>query len=207
VIVYFIRHGDKIKGNFFNPSIGQNDQPLSNFGIQQANELTTFFEKINIQRVFISDYLRTFQTIANICKLKNIVPIKSPLLNEINAGSFGRTKGEDQNKYFPEIVQLLKERTTDFKYPDGESGADVINRIKQFFTILEMEDKNTIVVSHEGWIKCLLCYLLNIMPEKRFHFYINTCSITEIEKTDSTSIWQIKRVNQINYVLTDDIAY
>ena len=207
MVVYCIRHGDKEKGDYYNDSIGQNDQPLSSFGIQQSHQLVHYFESIDIKRIFVSSYKRTFQTIEKVCLAKDIKPISNPLINEIDCGSYSKLNSEMQNKKYPDIVKLLKERNKDFKYPDGESGHDVIVRIKKFFEILGEQDTNAIVVTHEGWLKCLVCYLLNLDPGKRFQLYMNTCGITEIEKYEYSNFWQIKRINQILYEYRKEMDY
>jgi broad specificity phosphatase PhoE len=199
VVVYFIRHGDKEKGDFFSETIGQNDQPLSDFGLQQAKQIDEYFSPIDIDRIYISNYLRTYQTIESVCAKKSIQPIKTPLLNEIDCGSYSRLNPEDQQNKYPEIFNLLISRNTDFRYPDGESGFDVIERVKKFFYILIEQESNAIVVTHEAWLKCLVCYLLKLDAGDRFKFYMNTCGITEIEKLAYQEFWQIKRMNHILY--------
>jgi broad specificity phosphatase PhoE len=207
VVVYFVRHGDKAKGNYFNETIGQNDQPLSNFGLQQASQLNEYFDSIDINRIYISNYLRTYQTIESVCTRKNIQPIKTPLLNEIDCGSYSRLNPEEQKNKYPDVFELLISRNIDFKYPDGESGADVIERVKRFFDILVEQTSNAIVVTHEAWLKCLVCYLLKLDPGERFRLYMNTCGITEIEKQTYQNFWQIKRMNHILYSYNSNMEY
>jgi len=207
VVVYFVRHGDKAKGNYFNETIGQNDQPLSEFGLQQAQQLNEYFSHINIDRVYISSYLRTYQTIESVCTRKNIKPIKISLLNEIDCGSYSRLNPEEQKVKYPEIFELLISRNIDFKYPDGESGADVIERVKKFFNILIEQESNAIVVTHEAWLKCLVCYLLKLDAGERFKLYMNTCGITEIEKVTYQNFWQIKSMNHILYTYNKNLDY
>jgi broad specificity phosphatase PhoE len=199
VIIYIIRHGEKKDGDYFNRKIGQNDQPINENGIKQSKQLVEYFKDKNIERVYISEYLRTEQTIQYVCEDKKIKTKKSSLLNEINGGQYFRITEEEQKQNYPLIYNKLLERKNDFKYPEGESGKDVLERIKRIFKVLEYDKKDAILVSHEGWIKIAICYLLGLEAGKRFQFFVNTGSITEIEYFKEQKYWQIKRFNQILY--------
>jgi broad specificity phosphatase PhoE len=199
VTVYIVRHGDKEEGDYFNRIIGQNDQPISEFGLQQSRQLVNYFKDKSIERIYVSEYLRTVQTIQFVCDDKGIKTKKSLLLNEINGGEYFRITEDEQKAKYPLIWNMLKERKTDFRYPNGESGKDVLERIKRIFTVLEYDKKDSILVTHEGWIKLMVCYLLGLDAGKRFQLFVDTCGITEIEYYEEQEYWQIKRFNQILY--------
>ena len=104
---------------------------------------------------------------------------------------------ETKKKEYFQKWDRYQERRQDFKYPKGESGKRTIKRVIAFFKILKEHKRNAIVVTHEGWIKLALCYILNISTGKRFYFKIDTCGITKIEYEESIDKWKINCINQI----------
>ena len=60
---YFVRHADKEDGNFLNPRLSQQDQPISKHGRTQAERLCQYFERKAITASYVSEYVRTQQTI------------------------------------------------------------------------------------------------------------------------------------------------
>ena len=47
---YIIRHGDKERGDFFNPRLRHQDQPISELGHQEAQALVPFFDRPPLKR-------------------------------------------------------------------------------------------------------------------------------------------------------------
>ena len=60
---YIIRHGDKEKGDFHNPVLKHQDQPISARGREQAEHLVPYFTDKLISNIFVSEYIRTKETI------------------------------------------------------------------------------------------------------------------------------------------------
>lgn len=194
---YIIRHGDKEKGDFFNPTLRHQDQPISEKGQIEAKNLVSFFTGRTISAIYISEYQRTGQTIAPTADFLNLIPNVDSRLNEFAAGAIeGLTDEEVQQKY-PEIWQAYMERNRDFQFPEGESGEQVTERIKSFFEEKQAEDKDIILVAHYGWIRLLLCYLLGIPVYRRWEFQVDTCGIMEIEFQPEYGNWKIIRFNHI----------
>lgn len=194
--MYIVRHGDKETGDFFNPRLGQDDQPLSAYGQSQAEALRRHFEDRAIERVYVSEYVRTHQTIGPFCELRGIEPIELGLLNEIDGGEYFRVGEAEQRRRYPRAWDRLRERRRDFRYPGGESGRDVLNRARRFFALAEREGVDSIAVSHEGWIKTALCFVLGLDPGRRFRFQVDTCGIAELEYFEAGRYWRVLRFNQ-----------
>ena len=83
---YILRHGDKEEGEFRNPDLPLNDQPISQFGQEQARKLLDFFAEKEIAHIYVSKYQRTGQTIAPVAEHFELLPIVDERLNEINIG-------------------------------------------------------------------------------------------------------------------------
>lgn len=84
--VYIVRHGDKEKDNYYNSDLRHQDPPLSEEGKQKAKKLLDYFKDKNINRIIISEYLRTEQTAQYVAESKGLSLIKDRRLNEIDNG-------------------------------------------------------------------------------------------------------------------------
>ncbi|RIP34761.1 histidine phosphatase family protein [Staphylococcus gallinarum] len=167
--IYLIRHGesqsnyDKNNGNHY--FCGQLDVPLTEKGKQSAIELQHYFADKVIDRVYLSDLMRTRQTAQAIFSSEKLYKIESPLLRERSLGEF---EGEmvDKITQSTEFAQYFKDE--DYKYfrhsftqkaPEGESYADVLYRIEQFFNKeIQDNDGSIAIVAHQVVIRCILVY-------------------------------------------------
>ena len=57
--IYIVRHADKEVGDFFNPVLNHQDQPISKKGIRESKELVSYFSGKEISDIYISSYIRT----------------------------------------------------------------------------------------------------------------------------------------------------
>lgn len=195
---YLIRHGDKEKGDFFNPTLRHQDQPLSRKGQEQAEKLVAYFADKEISRIYVSAYVRTAQTAAPLARHLNLQPIIDERLNEIDNGLFDNASEEEIKKKFPAELQTLREGRVDFRFPEGETGEEARERLISFLNekLKIHGDENTILVSHEGLIRILMCHITNNPVYHRRHFYVDTCGITEIKYQPGYGIWKLMRFNQ-----------
>lgn len=67
---YLIRHAEKDRSN---PD--EEDPSLNIEGLKRAQRWATYFDTIHIDQVYVTDYLRTQQTVANIAQEKMVTPI------------------------------------------------------------------------------------------------------------------------------------
>jgi len=193
--VYIIRHGEKNIEDLENKRINNFDVRLSEEGYKQSMRLKDYFLNIDIQAIYISEYLRTKQTIELISKMKGIQPKVKKDLNEINTGKFVFLNDDEKKEYYPNEWNCLNVSMKDFSYPDGESGEDVSIRIKRVLNELIKKEENCILVTHEGWMKTAICTVLGIKSDYRFHFVIDTASIIELEYDQTVKYWRIIAIN------------
>jgi len=195
---YILRHGDKEKGEFRKPDLPLNDQPLSEFGQEQARKLVGFFKDREIAHIYVSAYQRTGQTIAYVAEDHGLKPVMDERLNEINIGAFENITLEELEEKFPEELKAFQERSRDFQFPGGESGEEGQKRVVQFLDEKrELHgDENVIAACHDGLLRALLCHVLGIPVHKRWGFSVETCGITELEFEADYGTWKLIRYNQ-----------
>jgi len=132
-VFYIIRHAQKEQGDFYNPRLRHQAEPVTQTGQEQAHKLWSYFCDKGISAIYVSGYQRTAQTIEeHVAKQSGITPIMDESLNEIDNGCVeGLTDEEIQQKY-PEVWRGFHERSTDFRFPQGETGEEARQRIAIF---------------------------------------------------------------------------
>lgn len=196
---YIIRHADKAKGDFYNSQLRHQDESLSQAGREQAQRLVAYFADKEITRIYVSAYQRTGQTIAPLAGHLKLLPIVDVRLNEIDNGLFdGLTESELEQKFSAEW-QAFRERKSDFRFPKGETGEEACRRVVAFLNEKRESHgaENTLIVSHDGLIRILMCHLTNNPVYHRWNFHVDFCGITELTYQPDYGTWKLIRFNQI----------
>jgi len=203
--VFFIRHGDKIKGDYYNDTYKIHDFPLSEIGKAESEELVTLFKNVKVDTIYVSQYQRTFETIKLVARDKNLVPIVDKRLNEIDGGDIYGLSEEEIKVRYPEFWVKYNKLSEDFIYPNGESGDDVLARIKDFLNEQKNSDGQSIAVTHEGLMRTMMCAIFDKPSYRRFNMKVDTCGIIEIEYDKKFEWWKLIRFNY-KYNLADPFA-
>ena len=156
--LYFSRHGQSL----FNVEdrVG-GDASLSPEGRVYADSLKKFVEK-KIQKsdnlkIWTSSLQRTKQTARPLERVTK----EWKSLDEINAGLCdGLTYNEISQKY-PEIASARQADKLRYRYPQGESYEDVIERLEPVIFELERSKKSVLVVAHQAILRALYAYFAN----------------------------------------------
>ncbi len=194
---YIIRHAYKEKGDFYNPDLRHQDELISEKGHVKAQKLFPYFSDKLIDKIYISEYTRTKQTINYVAEKKNISPIVDSRLNEIDNGIIEGLSEQMLQQRYPDVWNAFNDRDRDFQFPEGESGEDALNRIDSFFKEKQGSSEDIILVSHDGLIRLLLCYILGIAVYRRWDFRVDPCGIMEIEYQTKFEKWKLIRFNYI----------
>lgn len=195
---YIIRHAHKEKGNFYNPQLRHQDEPINQQGQAEARKLWSYLCDKNISAIYISGYQRTAQTIDYVAGQAGIMPIVDERLNEIDNGRFdGLSEAEIQQNY-PDILKAYRERSADFRFPDGETGEDVRHRMASFLEEKRQAhpEESIVIVTHEGLIRLTACHILGLPVFHRWNFHVDYCGIMEITYQPEYRAWKLLRFNQ-----------
>ena len=129
---YLVRHADKAKGDYFNPRLRHNDQPVSKFGRKQASKIEKYFHKLSIKSIYVSEYIRTEQTARPLGRKLKIDPIADYRLNEIDNGIIDKLSDDELREKYTEVWAAFQDRDSDFRWPEGETGLEAQERIVSF---------------------------------------------------------------------------
>lgn len=193
--VYIVRHGDKEKDNYYNSDLRHQDPPLSEEGRQKAKKLLDYFKGKHINRIIVSEYLRTEQTAQYVAESKGLAVIKDRRLNEIDNGVIESMTDEDIKKKYPEFWKDFFSYSKDVRFPEGETGEEVRARQKALLYELIKNNEDVLLVSHEGYIRLLVCNLLDVPVYKRNLFKVDMCGIMELKYDKKIESWVIVKFN------------
>ncbi len=193
-MIYFARHGHKAIGDYYNETLRIADDPLNEKGLEDAERIAAHFRDIPIAKIFASEYVRTQQTAAPAARMKRLPVTVDKRVNEINGGEFHRLSEEEARTAYPDFWREFVAHTHDLRFPGGESGADVIARQNLFLDDMRQEAEDVLVVSHDGFIRVLLCNILGLPVWMRYKFITTMGGITMVEYTGGE--WRIHRFNQ-----------
>ncbi len=159
--LYLVRHGESV----FNVEdrIG-GDADLSPRGRSFAKSLSAFMEtKVDVSEpltVWTSRLRRTIQTGAALPAEKRVLQA----LDEIDAGECdGLTYAEVRRRY-PEEFALRAKDKLNYRYPRGESYADLIQRLERVIIEIERHDAPILIIGHQGVLRALYAYMMDTPP-------------------------------------------
>ena len=175
-----LRHGQS-QWNLENRFTGWKDVPLTEKGINEANNAGHLLKKHNIKidKVFSSVLERANKTaeiamkaseIENLHKNGKLIYEKNQNLNERDYGDLvGLNKAETADKFGKQQVHIWR-RSYDTPPPNGESLKDVVNRVSPYFTETIqphiLNKKNVLIAAHGNSLRAIMIKVGMYKPEE-----------------------------------------
>ena len=175
-----LRHGQS-QWNLENRFTGWKDVPLTEKGINEANNAGHLLKKHNIKidKVFSSVLERANKTaeiaikasqIENLHKDGKLIYEKDQQLNERDYGDLvGLNKAETADKFGKEQVHIWR-RSYDTPPPNGESLKDVVDRVSPYFTEkiqpYILNEKNVLIAAHGNSLRAIMIKVGMYKPEE-----------------------------------------
>lgn len=201
--IYITRHG--LSEHNLSTEIYMGRSPESRLveqGREQASLLGARMAKeFQIDQIISSSLMRTMETSRLIAKelgLGNVT--EEPAFWELSKGSW---EGSMPRDLPDEWRNPLEADPFGFRYPEGESYADVVARIAPAFDrwSRKLAGKNLLFVLHGDVVRALLHHLLQFPPEKIGDFIITPCSLTEFYV--EAGRWTLVRYNDTGHLKAD----
>lgn len=189
--IYLIRHGKINVGNE-KRYIGITDIPLNEEGTLQVLKLKKFFEKIDIEKVYLSPLKRCVETANLILEGRNIKKTIVNELMEINMGEWeGKTFGFIKNS-LPDQFKSRGEDIGGFVPTGGESFKNLEKRaIPAFESIVNSTSGNVIIISHAGVNRIILKNILSISMQDIFKINQPYGCINELSFNNGEWNWKL----------------
>jgi len=175
-----LRHGQS-QWNLENRFTGWKDVPLTEKGINEANNAGHLLKKHNIKidKVFSSVLERANRTaeiaiksseIENLHKDGKLIYERDQKLNERDYGDLvGLNKTETADKFGKEQVHIWR-RSYDTPPPNGESLKDVVDRVSPYFTETIqphiLNKKNVLIAAHGNSLRAIMIKVGMYKPEE-----------------------------------------
>lgn len=194
--IYFARHGDKARGDYFNPLLRHQDEPLTEEGVRKAVALAEYFAGREIGAVYASQYLRAGQTARYVAERKGLEVVRDGRLNEIDNGILESMTDAEIEARFPAFWADFCAHASDVRFPEGETGEEVRARQADFLESVLKRGRDALAVCHEGYIRLLACHVLGMPVYRRHLFKVDMCGILEIEYDKDSGGWRLIRMNQ-----------
>jgi len=151
LILYLLRHGESVANVTHTFASKKLDLPLTDFGINQVEQIVEPMKKIGFSKIYANPLLRAQQTAEIIGKGCELKPIIIESLREIDVGELdGKCIEEiDRRKIYDEVISEWTNGQNDFGFNQGESLNMVGQRIKDFLKVLDnKKDEKVLVVGH-----------------------------------------------------------
>lgn len=168
--IYLLRHGaiqspESGKRHY----IGQKDLPLNDMGLAQARSWADYFAGEALDEICCSDLTRCLETAQLIGVRCSLVPRAMPALREIHLGAWEGERFDTIKALYPLSFEQRGDVIADHRPPGGESFRDLQHRVWPVFeTLARRHQRKTLIVTHAGVIRVLLCRLLGMPLENLF---------------------------------------
>lgn len=194
-----VRHGDT-KLNSGQRFWGKTDVELSANGISQAESLRDRLSTEKIDVVYASNLKRAQVTAEIIASTHQLDITTCAELGEINFGWIEGLTFEEISQRYPEVAELLGNRSTRPKFPGGESLDELNIRVNKFIRRLEKHapEETILIVSHSGTLRLLMCNLMGIELEHWRQFRLTLGSLSLLDTYPEGAILNL--LNDISHL-------
>ena len=192
--IYLIRHpqADIEAGICY----GQTDIELKQEDIEKAvTKINELVPHISGSKIYSSDLKRCKVIAQNLNNNGNI--IYSSKIREINFGKWEMKRWDEISK---QELNIWMEDFVNQNCYNGESYKGLYTRVVQFWEELINENHSqTLVITHGGVIRSILCYILNISLKNSFKLNIDLCSISKI-KIDRAAGLKKNQIETVEFI-------
>ncbi len=180
--LYLLRHCRPALTDRQRRFIGQTDLPLSEDGVIHAKALGQFFIDKDIETIYCSDLMRSYDTAKEIGIQNNIHVQVISAFKEINLGRWEGETFTEIARCYPDEFKARGQDIGYFRPPGGESFIDLSKRVLPIFEkIIRQDNKSVVIVGHAGVNRMILCNLLNIQMKNMFKINQNYGGINIIQ--------------------------
>jgi alpha-ribazole phosphatase len=178
---------------------GQNDIPLNDMGLRQAQALSVYLEQTKLDGIIASDLQRAWQTAQPIADQHNLEIQPEPRLREMCFGIFESLKYDEIKARYPEMLAAWQ---ADYDNPptNGETLTAFSARIQAFLDDVRQrhQDETWLLVAHGGSLRQLICQALELPPDRRWSLSMDNASISELHVYDNLTV--LHRLNDISHL-------
>ncbi len=177
--IIFLRHG-QAKNNIERVLAGRTEGvPLTEQGIQQAQNIAKFVEKMNVSKIYSSPIQRAKQTAEIVAKHNSLDLSFDDRLIELDMGKFTGMKYDEIFNTHGNVFMKFYSGDVEIAHNGVETFAEVKKRVLSIVDLClnEHQDQNVLLVTHMDPIKAMLSTVMELKPESLFELIIANASL------------------------------
>lgn len=199
--IYLVRHGQT--NDNVTHTVQNAESVLSDVGKRQAIVLAERLRHVPFEHLFVSDYVRTRQTVAPLLGFVSVEPIYTPLARETKMPS-EFVGVSNLSEEFQSFYRLANDNQADptWRYSDEETFYDVVERVEKFFELITAQAGDVVVVTHGRYLTYMVMYVItkgkltfDIWSLCRHSFETSNTGITVLEYSERWSDWRLLTYN------------
>ena len=186
--IILVRHGES-EWNRLGIYQGQEDAPLSELGLRQADALANRLQHETIDTIYTSPLQRARKTAEAIARFHPHVPfVQDEALMEIHHGVWQGLLATEVRERYPEMLEEWRRFPTRCQMPGGESFSNILKRTLNFRErVCDVPADGTILFStHDVVIKILIADVLGMPMDRINHIWVTNASISVVEYTENS---------------------
>jgi uncharacterized phosphatase len=200
-LFYFIRHGET-EWNAAGRLCGRTDVPLSDAGRRQAKLLAARLQPIPFAALYSSPARRALETASILGQATGLEAAPDPRLVELSYGAWEGKTYEESKRANPEIYRAWELNPASVAPPQGESGEQLIERLKPFLVEVAKRHPtgNVAVVCHRTLCRLLACHVMGVpLCEYRKRIPMENAALNIFETTGGK--WQVVALNDTSHLV------
>ena len=186
-LVLFLRHG-QAKNNVERILAGRTKGfPLTELGIQQAQQIGNFLKSFNISRIYCSPIERAEHTAKIVANSVGLSCTVDERLTEIDMGSFSGMHYDDMFKKHGNVFLKFYQGHPIVETNGIETFTSVKKRVLDmvWYCIKKHNDETILLVTHMDPIKSILSTVLQLKSESLYELIIRNASLTILKNEQS----------------------
>ncbi len=191
-MIYIVRHGETDWNRRKIIQGSSRDNPLNKKGIKQAEKLARYFSRRHLDVIMSSPLKRAMQTAFFVAEKKKMKIVPKEEFIEIHYGEWSGKKSSEIPVLFPDEWKQFLKNPARFKFKNGESVADLYERVSRAFEQLE-KDKDILIVTHTNPIRMIIAYILNMDISEIYKLHFGNCSVTKVKF--GYNRWEVDSLN------------
>lgn len=177
----FIRHGQTL-WNTQHRAQGRTDIPLDETGRRQAERLADALSHRRLDHIYASPLSRAVETARPIAEKTGAALATDELLTEIAFGAWEGLSFDEIDRRYPHEMADWRLHPFSCHIPDAESPEEVLQRMRQFLTKLDLASCSTVaVVSHTLPLKVTIADAMGLPYDRMHVLRLDNVGYTEIE--------------------------
>ena len=190
--IFLVRHGES-QWNVLKKIQGQQDVPLTDRGMKQANLIGNRLVHERIDRIYSSDLKRAYDTAEIIGKRLSLNVIPTKEFREIDFGIWeGMSNDEMHTEYYNELC-LWRKEPEKLKVEGAESLRELqLRAMAAVNKIINNEvGDNILIVSHSATLKTIILGLLNMDLAYFKNLTLGNVSLSIVENRDYNRVMKV----------------